>query len=70
MKKIYATVIRNRKRIGNTCVISRELLDEILNDKKNYCVRSYENLGDIIVYDIVHKSDDGIISWIIISEEI
>ena len=68
-EKIYATVIRDKRRYGDTCLISKELLNELLNDK-NFKVRQNDVLNDVRVYDIVHINEDGIRSVIIISEEI
>jgi hypothetical protein len=70
MKKIYATVIKNRKQFGRTCVISKDLLNEILEDSKHYKIRNKEQLQDVIVYDLLHIHDDGSKSIIFISEEI
>lgn len=69
-KKIYATVIRNKQRIGDTCIISKDLFNELIEDTKHYIIRQKEHLGDSIVYDILHINDNGVKSIIIISEEV
>lgn len=70
MKMVYATIIRNKRQVGRTYKIRKDLFQELLDDKKHYTVRNKEQLGDVIVYDILHTNDDGTKSIIIISEEI
>ena len=69
MKKVYATIIRN-KQVVKTSRISKELLDEFLADREHYILKDFDKLGDVNVYDILHINDNGTRSIIIVSEEV
>lgn len=70
MKPIYVTVIKNRKQLGRSCRISKDLLSEILEDSKHYKIRQCEVLGDVRLYDILHITDNDDRSVLIICEEL